>query len=256
MMNRQYHRIKIITFIFLIFSRNGNVFAETAHDMLNTFISINDTFNNQQRALLAGQVLQIIINNNTIKSEIEAYTLFSREGQLTRIKENSGYTYFLATSRGYWLYNKKLRSPLKISGNYQVAEIEIQDIFRIDYAQDYLAIAFDDISGTVLMERTTRKMAYPYIRISKPSGDDTSINIFEVCFMDRTQKPVRTLRFIPGNVNGYYCFETIEVYNAVFERTESAQYITQSVKTVSFPSALLNESQMIQLASYMDNMVK
>jgi hypothetical protein len=106
------------------------------------------------------------------------------------------------------------------------------------------------------MERATRKMAYPYIRVSKPSGDDTSINIFEVCFMDRTQKPVRTLRFIPGNVNGYYCFETIEVYNAVFERTESARYITQSVETVSFPLALLNESRMIQLASYMDNMVK
>jgi hypothetical protein len=254
-LNRRYRLIKIAAFVWVIFSSNGAVFAETARDMLSGFISINDAYDVRSGALLAGQVLQIVINGGTIKSETKTYTVFSRQGELTRINENSGYAYFLATPRGYWLYNKKLRSPLKVSGNYQISEIEIQDIFRIDYAEDYSALTFDDANETVLMERANRKMAYPYILISKPAIEGASAGIFEVCFMDRTKKPVRTLRFISGVVDGYTCFKTIEVYNAAFDKTESARYITQSMKAASVPAALFNESQMIQLASYIDNII-
>jgi hypothetical protein len=247
---------KIIAFFYLVFSCNGNIFSEIAQDMFDEFVSINDEFNTKQRTLLAGQVLQVMINDNTVKNETKTYTVFSRQGQLTMIKENSGYTYFLATARGYWLYNKKLRSPLKISGNYQVSEIEIQDIFRIDYTQDYSVISFDDINGTVFVERTNKKMTYPYARISRLPVDGASTGIFEVCFMDRTQKPVRTLRFISGLVDGYYCFKAIEVYNMVFEKTEYARYITQSIKNITVPDALFNESQMIRLSSYIDNFIE
>jgi hypothetical protein len=230
--------------------------AQTAVDMLGAFMRINDAFVPQGHALLAGQRLQDIGEGNSISSEKSSWTLFSTQGQLTRIAEHASYTYFLVTQRGYWLHNKKLRTPLKISGNYKVSAIEIQDIFRIDYATDYQAIRFEDIQKTVLMERTHKRMVYPYVRISRPERDSNATDTFEVCFMDRNQKPVRILRFIADSVDGYYCFKTIEVYNAVFEKTESARYSTEWIKRVSVPAALFNESNMIPLTAYMDTLLK
>jgi hypothetical protein len=256
MLNYRYYFVKIATFILLVLLCGGIAFAENAREMLDRLISINDTFNVQRNTLLAGQTLQIINNDNTIKSETRSFTFFSQQGELTLIKERTGNAYFLSTARGYWLYNKKLRTPLKISGNYKIVDIEIQDIFRIDYANDYKVLAFDDINETVFMERANRKMIYPYVLISKQYREGNSDSLFEVCFMDRAQKPLRKLRFIPGLVDGYYCFNIIEVYNMVFEKTESARYITQSIKSVSAPAALFNESNMTQFISYIDSMIE
>jgi hypothetical protein len=230
-------------------------FGEDLQGLLKSFTEINNAFNGPS-ALLMRQRLVRMTGDNAILDESDAYSLYNNGRQIVKIKEKNSDIYFLSTENGYWIKNKNLRTPLKISGNYTVEHIEIQDIFHIDIETDYTVLNIEDETKSLVLERTNNRMVYPFIKM-RTLGDSTKDNArYELLFLDRNKKPVCKVIYEAGYADGYYCFKTITVYNLLFDVKTFGRYITDSINRAQIPLSLFRETQMNQLISYFENTLR
>ncbi|MGP1438486.1 MAG: hypothetical protein ACTTKH_05380 [Treponema sp.] len=233
---------KLFIFIFTVcFSFYAEASIENAY---YTFLEFNYSFVNTAESILTKQ--HSIKNENNKNNFSYVYCLHHKKGQCVRLITNTKTQYFFRADSGYYLYTNKLKSPLKISGAYQVEEFEIQDLLKIDFKNEY---SITEINDNIILERQTKKSPYKFISFMSTS-DDT----YELTFLDNKKNPIRKLIYHAGNVDGVHCFKQIDAYNLLFNKNIS--WVTESIQKVNIPSSLFAISKIKQLAEQMDSILK
>ena len=136
-----------------------------------------------------------------------------------------------------------MKTPLKVSGNYQVQQLEIQDILRIDFENDYLIEKNEN--NCVYLSRTNKKIVYPFLEVSKLSDSK-----YEILFKDKNGKKIKRAVYKNENVSGYNCFYEIEIYDLIFNKNTYFVYTTNLVKEQKLPASLFNQNQMYNLITF------
>jgi hypothetical protein len=252
-MKGAYMKKILLSFCFCLIAASG--FSEEFYDFYRSFIEINNAYNGPS-ALLMEQRMVRISDDDTVLDQGDARSLYNNGKQITKINEKNSDVYFLSTENGFWIKNKNLRTPLKISGNYKVEYMEIQDIFRIDIETDYKIVNFETETNFLLLTRSNNRMVYPFIKIRMINNPGNEETVFELFFLDRNQKPLRRIIYEAGQVNSYYCFKKISAFNLLFNTDAYSVYLTLSVKPVQIPPSLFRETQMNQLILYMENIIQ
>lgn len=221
---------------------NGSALLEDFSTIHTAYIQEGKTF------LTELQTIQYDESNNKVSDDI-AYGLFTEAEKMVRIENETGPQYFLSTAQGYWTFNSKLRSSLKISGSFKTEEVEIQDILQIDLLTEYKIV--EDIDDTqILLERSSTKMAYPFIRLSKLNDAE-----YELIYMDRQKTPIRKIIYNAGTVDGFYMFSSLNITNLIFSKGYSV-WQTIGIEEVSVPPIFFLHSQMAQLANRIEIFIK
>lgn len=213
------------------------LFANEDIKFYKDFITINNAFIG--KSLLAEQTLTTYDLEKNKAEKLKAVSFFSGESQLTYFDKN----YFLGTNAGYWIMNNRMKTPLKVSGNYQVQQLEIQDILRIDFEKDYLIEKNEN--NCVYLSRTNKKIVYPFLEVSKLSDSK-----YEILFKDKNGKKIKRAVYKNGYVSGYNCFYEIEIYDLIFNKNTYFVYITNLIKKQKLPASLFNQNQMYNLITF------
>lgn len=221
------------------------------------FLKINAGYTESSETFLTEQ--EVIKYDKDLKedSSLSSYCLFHKTGQCVRIRSKNKLQYFFSADNGYWLYNKNLKMPLKISGAYKVEEFEVQDILKTNFKNDYKIIDYQDkknkslINKGLILERQNQKASYKYIIFTKKADD-----IFELQFCDAKKNIIKKLIYHVENIDGYPCFAKIDVYNMLFEKNSYSSWITKSIKKVDIPSSLFSSSQIKHLSQKMEGLIK
>lgn len=213
------------------------LFANEVPLFFKEFIATNNAFIG--KSLLTEQTLTTYDSEKNKTEKLKAVSFFSGESQLTYFDKN----YFLGTNAGYWIMNNRMKTPLKVSGNYQVQQLEIQDILRIDIEKDYLIKKIEN--NHVYLSRTNKKIIYPFLEVTKLS--DTQ---YEIRFKDKNDKDIKKAIYKKGYVSGFSCFYEIEIYDLVFNKTTYFIYTTNLVKEKKLPASMFNQNQMYNLISF------
>lgn len=213
------------------------LFANEDIKFYKDFITINNAF--VGKSLLAEQTLTTYDLEKNKAEKLKAVSFFSGESQLTYFDKS----YFLGTNAGYWIMNNRMKTPLKVSGNYQVQQLEIQDILRIDFEKDYLIEKNEN--NCVYLSRTNKKILYPFLEVSKLSDSK-----YEILFKDKNGKKIKRAVYKNGNVSGYNCFYEIEIYDLIFNKNTYFVYITNLIKKQKLPASLFNQNQMYNLITF------
>ncbi|UTC76795.1 hypothetical protein E4O04_01685 [Treponema sp. OMZ 799] len=213
------------------------------------FLKINSGYIEASETFLTEQA--IIKYNKDLKEEsrLYSYCLFNKSGQFVRIKSKNKIQYFFSSNEGYWLYNKNLKTPLKISGAYKIEEFEVQDILKTDFKSNYKIIEYKN--NDFILEKQNSKASYKYIIFTKKAK-----NIFELKFTDAKQTPIKKLVYHIENIDGYPCFAKIDVYDMLFEKNAYSSWITMSIKKADIPASLFSYSQLKHLTQKMENLIK
>lgn len=210
------------------------------------FLAVNSTYVADKTVL----VKQVMIKRKKSAgyNTNDAYCLFHASGQCVRINFKRTVQYFFSSNEGYWLFTKKLKSPLKISGSYKVEELEVQDLLKTDFKHEYTVIASE--AGILTLERKTTGPVYKYILFQK-TGDAT----FELTFTDTKKKPVRKFVYHRGTVDGYDCFKQIDIYNVLFNKDIGDSWITEWIKPVEVPHTLFHYAHIKALTQKMETLI-
>ncbi len=213
------------------------LFANEETLFYKEFIKINNAFIG--KSLFAEQTLNTYDSEKNKAEKLKAISFFSGESQLTYFDKS----YFLGTNAGYWIMNNRMKTPLKVSGNYQVQQLEIQDILRIDFEKDYLIEKSEN--NWVYLNRSNKKMVYPFLELTKLSDSK-----YEILFKDKNGNNIKRAVYKNGNVSGYNCFYEIEIYDLVFNKNTYFVYTTNLIKEQKLPASLFNQNQMYNLISF------
>lgn len=213
------------------------LFANEDIKFYKDFITINNAFIG--KSLLAEQTLTTYDLEKNKAEKLKAVSFFSGESQLTYFDKS----YFLGTNAGYWIMNNRMKTPLKVSGNYQVQQLEIQDILRIDFENDYLIEKNEN--NCVYLSRTNKKIVYPFLEVSKLSDSK-----YEILFKDKNGKKIKRAVYKNENVSGYNCFYEIEIYDLIFNKNTYFVYTTNLIKKQKLPASLFNQNQMYNLITF------
>ena len=225
-------------FLVLIYISIGMFLAANEEPLFfKKFVTVNNAFIG--KSLFAEQILATYDSNQNKTEYVKAISFFSGESQLTYFDKS----YFLGTNVGYWIMNNRMKTPLKVSGNYQVQQIEIQDILRIDFEKDYSIKKIEN--NCVYLNRTNKKTIYPFLEVKKIS--DTQ---YEIIFKDKNNKDIKKAVYKNGNVSGFNCFYEIEIYNLIFNKNTYFKYTTNLVKEKKLPASLFTQNQMYNLISF------
>ena len=229
-------KCKLIFFVLIFF--NFAIFANEVNSFFGDFIEINNVF--IKEPLYAKQ--QLISKNESSMEEKDAYSFFCGDSQLTFFDN----CFFLGTNQGYWIMNDRMKMPLKVSGNYQVEEIEIQDILRIDFINDYEILNILD--NEIWLQRKSKKAVYYFIAIKKePKGK------YRLIFQDKNKTNIKEAIYTEGIVNNLKCFSEIEIYNLTINTNKKLKYITKFVNKLNISQALFSHTQMGNLIDYIKN---
>ncbi|CEM63064.1 hypothetical protein DWQ65_01585 [Treponema phagedenis] len=237
-MSKNINKISIGFFSFFIcaaFAISENITAD-----YDSFLKLNTIYVESENSLLTKVKVK---NEKEDKDIIAVYCLFHKQGQCIQIQSKSGTQYFFSSSQGYWVFNKKLKTPLKISGSYKAEEFEVQDILKTDFRNDYQMSGEE--SETLILERKTKKTTYHFILFKKIEES------YELIFCDSKKNKLRKITYYPGKVNGFPCFYKIDIENLLFKKDSVSSWITEEVKTVSVPSSLFSLSNIKQLTQKM-----
>ena len=229
------------------------LFAQNISDKFlnqyNEFLHLNSAYTTIEEPILIKQNIIKHSDKNASPISDNVYCLFHKKGQCVRLKDKQKVQYFFSSEAGYWLYTKKLDSPLKISGAYKVEEFEIQDILKIDFQNEYKVVETKD--EKVVLERIKNKSSYKFIFFERQ--DDIS---YSLIFADSKQVPIRRIVYKTGVVDGFPCFKQIDIYNLLFQTKGMSSWCTERIKQVNIPSSLFVHSKIKQLTEQMEKVYK
>jgi len=213
-----------------------------ASGIYTEFLSINNGLFEDGTIYFARQKL-LKYDGDKKTEEIPVVSIMSTENQFSIIKEKKEELFFLSMKKGYWIANNKLRMPMKISGSYKISEIDVQDILRIDFENDFKLV--DQTEEIVTLERKNKRISYYYAELQK-KGD-----AFELILQDRNKQNIKKMVYEVGFLNKKKCFDTISVYDLVFETQKKNVYITEEyVEIKNFPQSLFNQNNFKELSVY------
>lgn len=213
------------------------LFANEDIKFYKDFITINNVFIG--KSLLAEQTVTTYDSEKNKAEKLKAVSFFSGESQLTYFDKS----YFLGTNAGYWIMNNRMKTPLKVSGNYQVQQLEIQDILRIDFEKDYVIEKNEE--NCVYLTRTNKRIVYPFLEVSKLSDSK-----YEILFKDKNGKNIKRAVYKNRYISGYNCFYEIEIYDLIFNKNSYFVYTTNLIKEQKLPASLFNQNQMYNLITF------
>lgn len=230
----------------IFFSLGFSVYAETSGVSKNStifkeFVSINNSFITNKHALFFQHVLDIYQNNNLVEHH-EVDDFFYGSDQLLQIIANGKTQIFLSTANGFWAQNSRMRSPLKISGNFKAHGMDVQDIFRIDFKKDYSITNI--FTNSVLLKRVNKKMTYVFVKITKTKKS------FTLIFMDKNETPIKKIMYFPDKVGDFYCFKTIKVNDLIFHTDKTHVYKIISIKKANVPVSIFTSTNMLKILPY------
>lgn len=224
-------------FVLVLLISNILAFAESSISFFNDFLSLNNAL--IDKSLYMEQTLTTYDKNHKKINQLDAISFFSNSSQLTYFDS----TYFLGTMQGYWIMNNRMRTPLKISGNYQVQEIQIQDILRIDFERDYAIEKYEN--DIIYLNRVNKKAVYPFLEIRRVAESE-----YQILFNDKNNKNIKKAIYKKGNISGHDFFFEIEMYDMVFNKDEYFKYSTDLIKEIELPDSLFSQNQMYNLINY------
>lgn len=213
------------------------LFANEDIKFYKDFITINNVFIG--KSLLAEQTVTTYDSEKNKAEKLKAVSFFSGESQLTYFDKS----YFLGSNAGYWIMNNRMKTPLKVSGNYQVQQLEIQDILRIDFEKDYVIEKNEE--NCVYLTRTNKRIVYPFLEVSKLSDSK-----YEILFKDKNGKNIKRAVYKNRYISGYNCFYEIEIYDLIFNKNSYFVYTTNLIKEQKLPASLFNQNQMYNLITF------
>lgn len=223
--------------ILILISIAMTLFANEDIKFYKDFITINNVFIG--KSLLAEQTVTTYNSEKNKAEKLKAVSFFSGESQLTYFDKS----YFLGSNAGYWIMNNRMKTPLKVSGNYQVQQLEIQDILRIDFEKDYVIEKNEE--NCVYLTRTNKRIVYPFLEVSKLSDSK-----YEILFKDKNGKNIKRAVYKNRYISGYNCFYEIEIYDLIFNKNSYFVYTTNLIKEQKLPASLFNQNQMYNLITF------
>jgi hypothetical protein len=233
---------KYLFFILLTLAAFTKASAESLYD---EFLEIYDAYVSVDKACYALQKLEEYDSDDKLVLKTDADSIMCGNNEITRINRKGQDLYFLSTQSGYWIKNDKLQQPLKISGSYKVMEIQMQDLLRIDFRNDFCIDGGDDGSdNTIFLKRANRKSTYSYIRLYKKNGQ------YRAEMLDAKKQKLKTLIYETGEINGITCFSSVSITDDVFSTGAYYKYITVSMKSVKVSKVLFNPVFMDELIRF------
>ena len=181
--------MKKYTLTLILISIAMTLFADEEPLFFKDFITINNAF--IEKSVIAEQTLTTYDLEKNKTEKLKAVSFFSGESQLTYFDKS----YFLGTNAGYWIMNNRMKTPLKVSGNYQVQQLDIQDVLRIDFEKDYLVEKNEN--NCVYLTRSNKKIVYPFLELSKLSDSK-----YEILFKDKNGKNIKRAIYKNGYISG------------------------------------------------------
>lgn len=226
----------IFSLIFLtVYIYAGNIKAD-----FESFIETNRFFLSSDKQYMCNQKL-ISYENNEVKEEQEVCSIYNGNNQIIKIKDKKQDVYFLSTNAGYWIYNKKLQNPIKVTGKYEVDEMQVQDLTRIDYTRDYEIVEESD--NFLLLQRTNSKLSYYFIEF-RTDGDS-----YELVFCDKNKKQLKRIVYQKNSIDGADCL-SMTVYPLVFDTEKYKSYIIYKITEIQVPTALFKSDKISSLIKY------
>lgn len=231
---------KIYTFTVLFLIMN----LSYANDLYTEFLSIYNSYESRNTTYYYGQKLLEYSADENLLSETNAKSLVIDSNEISKIEQKNGPLYFLSTPAGYWIKNNKLKQPMKIAGNYKVMDIQMQDLLKLDFENDF---QLEEATETeVLLKRTNKKSTYSFITLSK-NGKDYVAEIF-----DSKMQKIKTIRYCASILNDKPVFTTIQIYNEFIEAGMHYDYVTLLQKEAKASKTLFNPLYMDELIKILD----
>lgn len=229
------------TFIFLI---SFSLLA--AEDFFTDFLSIYNSYESQTLAYFYTQKLLEYNADGQLVSETPAKSIVFDKYEISRIEQKKEPLYFLSTPAGYWIKNNKLKQPMKISGNYKVMDIQMQDLLRLDFENDF--VIEEKTDSTVLLKRANKKSTYAFIKLMQNNNDFTA-EIF-----DSKMQKIKTIRYMCSDLNGIKAFTTIQIYDEFIASGIHYDYITITQEETKVSKMLFNPIYINELIKILDTL--
>ena len=231
----------LFTFIFFI-----SFSLLSAEDFFTDFLSIYNSYESLSSAYLYTQKLLEYNADGQLVSETPAKSIVFDKYEVSRIEQKKEPLYFLSTPAGYWIKNNKLKQPMKISGNYKVMDIQMQDILRLDFENDFVIEQKTD--ETVFLKRANKKSTYSFIKIMQNQND----YIAEI--YDNKMQKIKTIKYICSNLNEVKSFTTIQIYDEFIASGSHYDYITLAQQKTSVSKILFNPIYINELIKLLDTL--
>lgn len=232
-------KLIILSFLFI----NATLFSQ---DFYSDFLSIYNSYANLNSTYYYTQILCQYDADENLITKTPAKSIVVNNYEVTKIEEKNSALYFLSTPAGYWIMNKKLKHPLKISGTYKVMDIQMQDLLKLDLENDF-AIK-EKAENEVLLKRTNKKTTYAFIKIKKDKEN------FEAEIYDSKMQKIKTIVYENSILNGKKAFTKIQIYDDFLEKGIHYDYETLNQKEVKISKTLFNPSYMTELIRLIDSL--
>lgn len=229
---------------FLMFS-----FFCFSEDLYNDFLKIYNSYSDEKNIYFFTQELQEYNSKKELEKQNYAKSINFGNSQITQITQTNGNLYFLSTNNGYWIKNKKLKQPMKISGSYKVMDIQMQDLLRLDFENDFEIDKTDNDIQSVLLKRINKKNSYSFLRLKKNE------NIFVIEVLDNDKQKIKSIFYESSVLNGIELFSKITIYDDFLLEKSYYEYITTSFKVINqkISKNLFNPNFMDELIKILDN---
>lgn len=237
-----------------------NIYASLENEYEH-FTLINAALVNENKQYKVNQNLILQMDDNQY-SNIASIGLYSGNSQILKINETKEQMFVLSTSKGNWLYNKKLKSPLKIGASWSVNDLDIQDILRIDFEYGYhvngliTKESLSDITYTtefVELIRDNRNYLYPYVYFTTyNNNDDEFRNKYIMVFCDNDQKPIKSAIYTEREINSKLCFGYIEIRSHAFNKNQTTICEIEKIEEVKVPKVLFSSSKIKEIIEYLE----
>lgn len=220
-----------------------------SEDLYNDFLKIYNSYSNENNVYFLIQELQQYNSKNELEKQNYAKSINFGNSQITQISQKNGNLYFLSTNNGYWIKNKKLKQPMKISGSYKVMDIQMQDLLRLDFENDFEIDKTNDDIQFVLLKKTNKKNSYSFLKLKKQE------NIFVLEVLDNNKQKIKSIHYESSILNGIELFSKITIYDDFLLEKTYYEYITTNLKTINqkLSKNLFNPNFMEELIEILDN---
>lgn len=220
-----------VSFLFLAMQTifPSPLFSEDS-DLYNEFLRIYNSYSDPSSAYFFVQELRQYNSSCELEKETSAKSINLSNSQITSVSQKNGDLYFLSTNSGYWTKNKKLKQAIKISGSYKVMDIQMQDLLRLDFQNDF-EITEDFQPQSVLLKRVNKKNSYSYLRLKK-SGEEQEEekNVFAVEVLDSNMKKIKSIFYESSQIKGITLFSKIAIYDEFVSAGSHYDYMTLDLK--------------------------
>ena len=223
------------------------------------FKLINVALVNENKQYRVNQNLSIQTADKQLNNMVSV-GLYSGNNQMLKIEDTNESMFVLSTQKGNWLYNKKLKSPIRIGASWNINNLDIQDVLRIDFENGYRLndivmkeelIDIAHIGEFIELQRVEKNYLYSYVYFSKYNSDSDDLQKYIMIFCDKEKKPIKSAIYTVKSVSNKMCFGYIEIQSYVFNRNVKTTCEINKIEEIKVPKVLFTASKIQELAEYL-----